>query len=448
MYRTGVVGLSWRNRRVDELAQFTIAGEDRAERLPRLAQEIGVRELVYIATCNRVEVAFVLDGATPIAASRGKIFAALTGRQPKAGEAEHTLRLWQGEGAAEHVFLTTTGLDSARVGESEVAGQVREAVELSRSLGLVGPRLEQVFDEALKVAKRIKSITEGKIGKVSLSEIALRHVKAHLDRTGGAAAVIGISRMTEQCARSLAEGGRQVVVVNRTFARAQALAAELGPRAVARSLDEFRRAPDRVEAIIVATGAREPVLNRADLERLAARSESDRSPLVVDLGVPANVGPEDALAADVPRIGMDDVSEEAALDRSHMLMEFADARAVVDAAVTEMRRHAAERLVGPMIAQMRQRYRHTALEGVERLFAKELSGIGEAERESIRRWAETLARRLAHVPSVGLRDLVFEVGPSAVATFFHSAEPELARAVREAADVAGVGAPETADNEA
>ena len=114
MHRIGVVGISWRHRRADVLGAFTIPREEREERVPKLAATTGVRELVYLATCNRVEVAFAIDGATPIAACRRQLFAALAGREPHAGEAEHTLRIWQGEGAAEHLFLMTAGLDSAR----------------------------------------------------------------------------------------------------------------------------------------------------------------------------------------------------------------------------------------------------------------------------------------------------------------------------------------------
>lgn len=437
MHRIGVVGLSWRHRRSDALGTLTIPRDQRAERVPRLAAALGVRELVYVATCNRVEVAFDLDGSVPIAVIRRRIFAELSGAVPRPGEAEHTLRVWQGEGAAEHLFLMAAGLDSARVGESEVAGQVREAVELSRTLGLLGPRLERVFGEALKVARQVRPVTEGKVGKVSLAEIAVRHVLARLERTKGAVALVGVSPMTEQCARTLTARGVRVIIVNRTLERAEARAAAVG--AVSRELDAFRRAPDGVEALVAATGASEPLFTRADLERIAARAPSGESPLVVDLGVPANLAPEDAAAADVPRIGMDDISEEAAHNREKALLEFADARAIVDAALTEMRREAAERLVGAMIAQLRQRYRHTAIEGVERLFERELAGLGEAERGVVRRWAETLARRFAHLPSVGLRDLVFQVGPGAVETFFSHSEPELARELREATDRTGIG---------
>ncbi len=435
MHRIGVVGISWRHRRAEALGAFTIPREERAKRVPQLAATAGVRELVYLATCNRVEVAFAIDGATPIAACRRQLFAALAGRDPQPGEAEHTLRVWQGEGAAEHLFLVTAGLDSARVGESEVAGQVREAVDESRALGLLGPRLEKVFAEAMKVAKRVRSVTEGRIGRVSLADIVLRHVFERMERTPGRVALVGVTPITEQCARTLAARGIPVLIVNRTLERARVLAAAVGGES--RALGAFRDAPDGVEALVVATGAQEPIFNRAALERLAARSPSGESPLVVDMGVPANVAPEDAAAADLPRIGMDDISDEAAADHGRGMMEFAEARAIVDVALTDLRRHAAAQLVGPMIAQLRLRYRHTALEGVERLFERDLAGLGEKERDTIRRWAETLARRFAHVPSVGLRDLVFEAGPGAVEAFFEHSEPDLARELHAAADRVG-----------
>ena len=443
MNRIGIVGISWRHRRPDALALLTIPRDERERRVPELARAIGVSELVYIATCNRVEVLFATDGQTPMTAYRPRIFAALAGRAPRGGEAEQVLSVRQGEGAVEHLFLVAAGLDSARLGESEVTSQVREAMELAKTSGLVGGRIEPVLADALKVAKRVRPVTEGKIGHVSLAEIAMRHVWEHLVVTPGAVALLGVSPMTEQCARALRARDVGVVIVNRTLARAQALADEIGASAM--SLDGFRATPPAVEVVLTATGASEPVLTRGDLERLAARTPSGCNPLVVDMGVPPNVAPEDALAADVPRVGMDVISDEAALDRDRLLGEFADARALVDEALTDLRRRMAERLVGPMVAELRRRYRHTALEGVDRLLEKELAGIGPEERDVIRQWAETLARRFAHVPSVGLRELAVQAGPDAVEAFFLGAEPELAHAVREAAERALVLEPEFDD---
>jgi len=443
--RIGVVGISWRDRRSSAVASLTVPREDRETRLVRLAAEIGLREMVYVATCNRVEVAFVREDTIPVADYRRRIHAGLLGRDPPAGESEHTLRAWQGEGAIEHLFLVTAGLDSARIGESEVTGQIREAVQLARHLGLLGPHLTTVFTEALRVARRVRPITEGRIGKVSLAQVAVRHVRERVARTPGTVALIGVSPMTIQCGQHLAAGGVPLVVVNRTPERAATMAADLG--AESRSLDAFRESPVPVEALIVATGAPDPVLGRADLERIAGRTPSGEPPLVVDLSVPPNVAPEVAAAADVPRIGMDEITEEASADREQILLEFADARVMVDEALTDLRRQTAERLVGPMIAELHRRYRNTAVEGVDRLIARHLPALEESERGKILRWAETLARRFAHVPSVGLRELAFRSGPAAVEAFFAGADPQLARDLHEAAEQMGLHSPASFDRE-
>ncbi|MFI5231968.1 MAG: glutamyl-tRNA reductase [Gemmatimonadales bacterium] len=441
MHRIGVVGTSWRQRRGALLAELTIPRESRIERLTQLRDQAGVEELVYIATCGRVEIAFATGDNFSFDACRRRLFAALTGRDPHAGEAEHVLRAWHGEGAAEHLFVVASGLDSARVGESEIAGQVRDSLSDAQSAGTAGPRLERVFTEALRVARRVKPMTEGRIGTVSLAEIAERHAADRALRTRGAVAVVGISPMTEQCARSLSARGVPVIVVNRTLRRAEMLAAEVG--GAARQLDAFRAAPDAVEVVVLATGAPEPVLGRADLERLAARTASGEPPLVIDLGVPPNVAPEAAEAADVRRIGIDRISEEAADDRDRLLLDFADARTVIDDALVEFRKQTAERLVGPVIAQLRLGYRRTALEGVDRLLAKSLPNLGDADRETLRRWAETLASRLAHVPSIGLRDLAFTIGPSAVEAFFESSDPAIRASLAATDHAAGFEVLET-----
>jgi glutamyl-tRNA reductase len=430
-----VVGLSWRDRRASWLESFTIPREERDAKLPQLAASMEVNELVYVATCNRVEIAFVTDGQTPLSAYRRRAFAVLRGTEPRAGEAEQTLRVWHGEGAVEHLFVVAAGLDSARMGEGEIAAQLRESAEQSKRMNLLGSRLGPVVGEALRVAKRIRRVTDGRTSRVSLAEIATRRVLERLDQAPGRVALIGVSPMTERCGRDLKAAGVPLVVVNRTLSRAESLATELG--AISRGLDEFRAAPDPVEAVVVATAAPEPVLRRADLERIAAQTASGVSLLIVDLAVPANVAPEDAAAADVHRIGMAEITEQASENRERIRVDFADARAAVDEALTDLRRTAALRFVGPVIAELRRRYRHTAIEGVERLFRRHLPNLTESEREAVRRWAETLGRRFAHIPTVGLRELAFQAGPGAVEAFFASGDPVLARELREAADRAG-----------
>jgi glutamyl-tRNA reductase len=208
MNRIGIVGLDWRQGGPDGLARYTVPVDERLERLPRLHAEIGVRELVYVATCNRVEVFFVAANGTPVAAIRPRVFAALRGREPRPREAEAELTAWGGEGAAEHLFMLASGMQSAMLGEREIIGQLREAVELCTRAGTRGPILGWLFDEAFKLSRRIHRLTALGEGKVSIAELALSHVRERLTRHPGTVALVGVSPMIVHCARALAEDAR------------------------------------------------------------------------------------------------------------------------------------------------------------------------------------------------------------------------------------------------
>ena len=437
MDKIGLIGISWRQGGPDVLARFTVPGDQRTAWLRRFAETTGLTELVYLATCNRIEIVFVSGGGeSPPIDHRASFFEALVGRKAKPGEAEKIFQIWRGEGAIEHLFLTASGLDSARVGEVEINGQVRDAYEMSRQLGLSGPRLDLLFEETFKVARRVHRQSSIGEGKQSLAEIALDHLRKRLERTPGPVAFIGVSAMTVRCARAISGGDSPVFVVNRTFKRAEELALEIG--AQPRGLEDFRIQPDPVEAVVLATGSAQAVLGFHDLERLAARTPSGEPPLVIDLAIPPDVLPEDADRAGIERIGMTEVLAEAELNRERRLSEAEDAIRIVDQSLIGLRRRLVDRVLSPLFAAVQRRYRFTAIEGVERLFKKELSGLGETEKEAVRHWAETLARRFAHLPTAGLRGVACEFGTDAVEAFLSQADESMIKILREASDRADI----------
>lgn len=444
MESIGLVGLTSREGGAAALAPFTLPKSERATRLPALAAELGVAEALYLATCHRVEVAFRYRDGEPPRDLRRAVFRALSGREPAAGEAERTLRGWLGEGAVEHLFLLACGLDSAELGEREIQGQLREALAAGRAAGTAGVLLDRLTEEALRVAHEVHRATGLGAGRSSLAEIAADFLLERVRRTPGTVALIGVSPMTRRAGEALGREGVPMIFVNRTVERAAELAAELGGQAL--SLDAFRQRPPQVEAVLTATGAPSAILDRGDLERLAARSASGEPPLVVDLALPPDVDPEAACAAHLPRIGMDDINAAAQRQRDLRLAESAAAREVVDQALADVRRRLAERLLAPVFAALNQRYRQTALEGVERLLAKDGLALDAAARDTIARWAETLARRFAHLPTLGLRGLAAEQGMGAVQSFLAASDQDLfGELSRSLGDLAWLAEPEPDD---
>ena len=424
MERIGVVGLNWRSGGPERIARFTLPLEERGERLPRLARALGARELVYLATCNRVEVAFVCDEPRPALHSRKLVFRELTGAEPAPGEAEQAMRAWEGEGAVEHLFLVATGLDSAKLGETEVTGQVRDALALGQEQGLVGPRLELLFREALKLAKVTRQRTGLGEGRTSLAEIALDFVRQRLGERPGSVALLGVSPMTERCGLSLAAEGVDVVLVNRTLERAEELAAKLGGRVAPVSLEEFRTAPGRLSALVSATGAPGTVLGERELLALSDRN-AECLPLLVDLAIPPDIAPSVAESLGYDRVGMEEVLAAAEHTRAERVLEAGEARSLVDEAVLTFSQRLAERAVEQAVRSLHESYQATAADQVERLLRAKLRTLGPADQELLKRFVTRLASHFAHVPSTGLRELARDHGVDAVQRFFARADAEL-----------------------
>ncbi len=434
MERIGVFGLSWKQGGTESLARFTVPVDQRPECLTPLADQLGVGELVYLATCNRVEVILVGDGLTSMSEYRDRIYEALSGEVPTNGDAKKTLKAWAGEGAVEHFFMVASGLDSARPGETEILGQVKAAFKMSHRAGLVGARLNKLNQEAVRVARRVHQSTGVNSGKTSLANIAVDHLRDRLAQNPGGVALVGVSDMTRAAASELSRDGVPLTVVNRTLKKAEVLAEKFGGQAC--SLESFQNTPPPVEAILLATGSKIPVLNRGHLELLMSRAE-ENSPLIVDMCVPPNALPEDTVALGIQRIGMDEIITEASQNREARLVEMAGARICVDEALEDLRNWMAERNVAPMVVELRDRFRQNAREQVDKLLDRKLAHLEEEDRGEIREWADSLARRLAHIPLVGIRSLAVKKGPESVEAFFGAADELLHDELGKVADRVG-----------
>lgn len=417
----GIVGISWRQVGSEALADYSLPTEQRDERLRAFARVEGLTELAYVETCNRVELVFAADENSARDLRQGA-FELLTGDQPAPGEAERKLKAWRGEGACEHLFLVAAGLDSAAVGEVEIAGQVRLAHDRAKATGLCGPRLSLAFEEAGRIAGAIRGGTALGEGSVSLAEVAMTHVRRRLAETPGSVALIGVSAMTERAALSLAKAGVPFVVVNRTIAKATDLAQRFGADCL--SLDEFRRSPPALAVVLAATGSPEAVVDPPVLERLATVGE--KPPLGIDMAVPADIDPDGCRRVGMPRVGMDEIVRQAEANRDARLLAAADARALVDEALPRIRDKVVDRVYGPFFGALQKHYQETATTAVQRL-AKDLGELDAETRGRIDVWAASLARRMAHLPTVGLRGLMRYGPEGSLDAFLRGLDPERRR---------------------
>jgi glutamyl-tRNA reductase len=427
MDQIGVAGASYRHVGTDEIAAFTIPKAEIPARLAALREALGTSEIVYLATCNRVEVVYAMPEGGEARDCRSELFEALTGRAPQPGEARASLRAWTGEAAIEHVFLVACGLDSAQAGEREIAAQLREAWEAARTANVSGRTLDRVLGEALSMASRMQGLAAG-AKPVSLAELAADRMRRHYAEQPGTIAMIGVSPMTRRCGALLHEAGVPLLVVNRTLDTALEWAQTVGAEAI--SLEEFRARPRSVSGIVVATGGSEPVLDAMALARLTHLPS--KPPLIVDFGLPPNVDPDAASHAGITRIGMDEMIHAAQERRMSQLLRLAPVRAAIDERLARLRAQLATRAIGKQLAELRGSFEQIATAEAERALSGELARLGGEDQEHVRRFATMLARRLAHLPLAGMRAAAEHGTAEMVDAFFR--EARLQRSVRNGAD--------------
>lgn len=273
------------------------------EALEQMKQSLGLRETVLISTCNRVEYFGVTDQPEQAAAAWPDFlrhFHAVTEDFAPLSFQLHD------RPCVEHLYSVASGLKSMVVGETEILGQLKDAYQIAHTQGQTGKWLNRLFQSSFAAAKSVRSRTAITRGSVSVGSVAVELAgKIFGDLRGCRVMVIGAGDTSEKTARSLlSHGVTSILVANRTFDRAGALALELGGEAV--HWDEWENRAVNIDIMISSTSAPHYVLTQEKLEALLRRRE--RRPLfLIDLAVPRDFEPSINLLDDVYLYDIDDL---------------------------------------------------------------------------------------------------------------------------------------------
>ena len=413
MERIGVAGLSLHETDVRGLEQLERPQPGAVgERLRAIADEIAASEVVLIATCNRIELVFAREvGHLPCRADVEALADQLGLREDD--ELRGQMHLRCGRDAVRHLFRVASSLDSLVVGEDQVLGQVREAIEASRALGMTGALLGALFEQALHVGKRVRTETELSRHPVSVVSLGLASVAERFPDEPPRLALIGTGHMAGAAARGAGQSGLPVALVaGRSLDRAEALAKTIGARAV--DLEHFRSGTEPVDALVSATSAPGCVLDAATLGRLARRTPSGRPLLGVDLAVPRDLEPVPGSSVEI--VDLDALRARADANRALRAEAAALAELLVEAQVDVFARKHSARVVSNALAELRVETEEILERELHALFVERLHGLDENQRRAIERWARTAFGRMSHAPISAIKRLAKEMSSPGTTT--------------------------------
>ena len=396
-----VVGLNHRTVPLEVLERMTVS----SARLPKALSDLRSRdhldEVVVLSTCMRTEV-YAVAAKYHGAVQDVRNFLCELGFTAPEEFTDH-LYSFHDDAAVEHLFKVAAGLDSAVVGEGEILGQVKDAWERASNEGASGPELGRLFRHAVEVGKRARSETGIAKGTTSVSQAAVQMAAERIGSLDGKRIlVLGAGDMGEGVAVALAasKGAGEVLVANRTWATAVALASRVGGRAV--SLGGLAAALHEVDVLLTTTGSPTVLLEAADLEPVML-TRADRPMLVVDVAVPRDVDPGVAALPGVTLLDMDDLKAFASAGLAGRRSEITNVEAIIR---EEIDRHAgvtAARQAAPTVTALRERADAIRAAELERFRAR-LETLGPRERDAVDALTRGLVNKLLHEPTVRLKD--------------------------------------------
>lgn len=403
-----VVGMSHNSAPVAVLEQVARDPEGALKLLRDVVDIEHVVEATVLSTCNRIEVYAEVDRFHGSVEAISRMILA-TGADPTDLLVPH-LYVHYDDAAVSHLFHVASGLDSMVVGESQILGQTREALRIGQESATVGPALNSLFQQALRVGKRAHAETDIDRAGPSLVASALDEAARHLGRDEDVRAlVVGAGAMASLAVATLTRRGTSsVVVANRTPQHAERLAQQYAVRAV--PLDRAASELASADLLISCTGATGTVLDAATV---AGARAGDEPLVVLDLALPRDVDPA---VGDLPGVTLVDLAVLAAgLGSDGESQEVGDVRTIVAQELTAFlaARHSAS--VTPTVVALRTIATGVVEAELQRLLTR-LPDLDDAARAEVELAIRRVADKLLHQPTVRVKELANETGAVSYAT--------------------------------
>jgi glutamyl-tRNA reductase len=395
------VGLSHRSAPHAVLERAALSPERTGKLLADIAASPNVHEAAALATCNRIEVYADVDKFHGALADLSGLLAVHTGIG-LGGLTPYLYVHYDGR-AVQHLFTVACGLDSMVVGEPQILGQLRTALQLAQEHGTAGRSLNDLVQQALRVGKRAHSETGLDRAGQSVVSVALDAAFSALgvDGPGGLRALmVGAGSMAALAAASLNRGGvGHLAVANRTPERAEHLAAQYGGVAV--PMADLAHAIAAADLVVTCTGAPEHVIGA---EHVADRAAIGRPLAFVDLALPRDVDAEVRAFPDVHLIDLERVAADGSAQAAGAAHEIAEARRIV---LDEVEAFAVARradAVAPTVAALRVMAADVVRGELERLRGK-TPDLDDRERAEVEQTVRRVVDKLLHVPTVRVKQL-------------------------------------------
>jgi glutamyl-tRNA reductase len=318
------VSLSHKNSDIELREKFTYTDDEKEACLKRLVQSPSISEAMMLATCNRMEI-YVC--CSDIEDATNHIMTLLTFKGGMTADfLKETAEIVDDSSAIHHLFAVASSIDSMVVGETQIAGQLKDAYRFAHDKGFALKKMSRAVSHAFKCAAKVRNHTDISSKPVSVASVAIAQIKEKVDDLHTKKAlVIGVGEMSEICAKHLVSDGVETYITNRTKQKAETLAAECNAKVY--EFGNLDKAVNEFDIIFTATSAQYPIITSDLVEDVTFKR------FWFDMAIPRDI---DLKARDdIYLFVVDDIKEIVSANRADREQYVRQAHGIVGRSVVE-----------------------------------------------------------------------------------------------------------------
>ncbi len=396
---------------VKELNRFYLHEENRKERLAFVKYNCDLTEILYVATCNRIEFIFTTEHECNKRFLR-KFFQNF--RQDWTEDdfnfaIEHA-EVFEGEEALRHIYRVASSLDSMVIGEREIITQVRKAYDVCKSEGLTGDFLRLVVKGTITTAKQVYTDTKIAINPVSVVSLAERELRSKNPGNNARILIIGAGETNTNLSKYLVKHGfTSFAIFNRSLENATKLAKSLTTdkvNAQAYQLSDLSSYNKGFDVLVVCTSTPEIIVTPELYKSLLAGD--NKSKVIIDLGVPSNIHSSILESESTDLIDISRLKEVADKNLTERQSEFFAADEIIEENINSFRHLHRTRRVELKMKDVPEKIRQIKDKAVNDVFADDINSLDEHSKEVLTKVLDYMEKKCISVPMIMAKEIILE----------------------------------------
>ncbi|KWW51090.1 glutamyl-tRNA reductase, partial [Bacillus cereus] len=396
----------YRTAPVEFREKLTFQAAELERAMTTLQNQKSVLENVIVSTCNRTEIYAVVDQLHTGRYYIKKFLADWF--QLEIEEVAPYLTIFEQDGAIDHLFRVTCGLDSMVVGETQILGQIKDSFLEAQQVKATGTIFNELFKQVITLAKRAHSETTIGESAMSVSYAAVELGKKIFgELTDCHVLILGAGKMGELALQNLyGSGARKVTVMNRTLSKAEIMAEKYMGHA--KPLSELQCALLEADILISSTGASDYVITKEMMTKVE-KMRSGRPLFMVDIAVPRDIDPaidelEGSFLYDI-----DDLQGVVEANRAERLKEAEKIQFMIEEEIVLFKTWLSTLGVVPLISALRDKALAIQSETMESLERK-IPNLSDRERKVISKHTKSIINQLLKDPILVAKEIAAEEG--------------------------------------